>query len=175
MADHDRAMSALRTIAWPVYAAGVLTILLPLADLLASVWPMRLGQVEWRFGTLGLLAGFTLTPLLGMIMCMAAAAVLEHRVVQRVLAVVDVLAAVLLFAFIVIFAFDWLQYRAAAPAEARTGMDVGSIKAIIKHALVAVAFLWLGFAGWRAGRDRGGRREKRQAAPLIREPDRAAS
>jgi len=175
MADHDRAVSALRIMAWPVYAAGFLTIVLPLADLLASVWPLRVGQVEWRFGTLGQLSGVTLTPVLGMILCMTAAALLEHRVMQRILAVVNVLVAVLLFAFIVIFAFDWLQYRAAAPPEARTGMDVGSIKAIIKHALVAVAFLWLGFAGWRAGRDRGGHRERRQTAPLVRESDRRGS
>lgn len=175
MSDHEHALANLRTIAWPVYVAGGLTLLLPLVDLLASVWPPRVGQVEWRFGTLGLLSGFTLTPLLGLIMCMAAAALLEHRVVQRILAVLSILCAVLLFAVIVIFAFDWLQFRASAPADARAGMDVGSVKAIVKHAVVGVAFLWLGFAGWRAGRRHGGSRARRPAAPLIREPDRSAS
>jgi hypothetical protein len=172
MSDHDRAHADLRTIAWPVYFAGALTLVLPLVDLLASVWPPRLGQVEWRFGTLGLLSGFTLSPLLGLIMCMAAAAVLEHRIVQRALAAVSMLGAVLLLAIVVIFALDWLQFRAAAPEDARRGMDIGSTKAILKHAIVAAAFLWLGFAGWRAGRGQGGRRERRQPTPLIREPDR---
>jgi hypothetical protein len=68
-----------------------------------------------------------------------------------------------------VFTLDWLQYRAAAPDEARPGMDVGSSKAVIKHAVVAVCLLWLGLAGWRAGRRHG---RTRHAAPsLIRDAD----
>jgi chromate transport protein ChrA len=169
----DRLQSDLRTIAWPVYLAGFLTFLLPLVDLLASVWPVRFGQLQWRFGTLGLLSGFTLSPVLGIVMCMLAAAMLEHRVVQRVLGVVNVLGAVLLVAIIVIFSLDWLQYRAAAPDNARRSMDAGSIKAILKHAIVAFTLLWLGIAGWRAGRSE--HRARRSAPPLIREPDQSAT
>jgi chromate transport protein ChrA len=168
MHDHEHSHSALQAIAWPVYLAGVLTALLPMVDLLASVWPPRLGQVEWRFGTLGLLSGFTLSPLLGLVMCMAAAAVLEHRIVQRVLAVFALIGAVKMLAIVVIFSLDWLQFRAAAPAEARLGMDVGSAKAVIKHALVAVSFIWLGIAGWRAGR-REHRARRSTPPPLVRE------
>lgn len=171
MRDHERSLSNLRLIAWPVYLAGLLTALLPLIDLLASVWPPRLGQVEWRFGTLGLLSGFTLSPLLGLVMCMAAAAVLEHRIVQRVLAVLAFVAAVMMVAFVVIFSLDWLQFRAAAPAEARPGMDVGSVKAVFKHALVAASLLWLGVAGWRAGRRE--HRARHATPPLIREAGQA--
>ncbi len=168
MHDHERSHSDLRAIAWPVYLAGILTALLPMVDLLASVWPPRLGQVEWRFGTLGLLSGFTLSPLLGLVMCMAAAAVLEHRVVQRVLAVLALFGAVAMVGSIVVFSLDWLQFRAAAPAEARTGMDVGSVKAIIKHALVAASLIWLGIAGWRAGR-REHRARRATPPPLVRD------
>jgi hypothetical protein len=167
MRDDGRSLSNLRTLAWPVYLAGVLTLVLPLADLLASVWPIRVGQLEWRFGTIGLLSGFTLSPMLGLIMCMAAAAVLEHRVVQRVFAAVGMLGAVLLLGMTVVFAFDWLQYRAAAPAEARPAMDTGSIKAIVKHLLVAASLIWLAIAGWQAGRR--AHRARHAQPPLVRD------
>jgi hypothetical protein len=171
MSDLHRALAGLRALAWPVYFAGALTLLLPLADLLASVWPVRIGQLEWRFGSLGLLSGFTLSPVLGLIMCMAAAAVLEHWIVQRLLAVLSMIGAVLLVAMVVIFGFDWLQYRAAAPLEARPGMDTGSIKALAKHGLVSASLLWLGFASWRAGRrPRVPARAKRGSASLMRQP-----
>lgn len=173
MRDHERSHSDLRAIAWPVYLAGLLTAMLPMVDLLASVWPPRLGQVEWRFGTLGLLSGFTLSPLLGLIMCMAAAAVLEHRIAQRVLAVLAFIGAVGMAAIIVIFSLDWLQFRAQAPAEARPGMDVGSVKAVIKHALVAASLVWLGIAGWRAGRRE--HRARHSTPPLIRETGQPSS
>ena len=173
MRDHEHSHTALRAIAWPVYLAGLLTALLPIIDLVASVWPPRVGQVEWRFGTLGLLSGFTLSPLLGLIMCMAAAAVLEHRIVQRVLAVLALIGAVKMSAIIVIFSLDWLQFRAQAPAEARPGMDVGSVKAVIKHALVAASLVWLGIAGWRAGRRE--HRARHSTPPLIRETGQPSS
>jgi hypothetical protein len=163
----DRSVSDFRTLAWPVYLAGALMIGLPLADLLANIWPVRLAQLEWRFGTVGLLSGFTLSPVLGLIMCVAAAAVLEHRVVQRVFATIGMLGAVLLIGLTVIFAFDWLQYRAAAPAEARPGMDTGSIKAIIKHALVAGGVIWLAIASWRVGRPE--HRVRHAQPPLVRD------
>jgi hypothetical protein len=165
----ERPLSDLRTLAWPIYVAGALTLVLPLADLLASVWPIRVGQLEWRFGTIGLLSGFTLSPVLGLIMGMTAAAVLEHRVVQRVFATVAMLGAVLLIGLTVIFAFDWLQYRAAAPEEAKSPMDTGSIKAIVKHVLVAGCLIWLGIAGWRAGRSH--HRGRHTQPPLIRDAD----
>jgi len=165
----ERRLTDLRTLAWPVYVAGALTALLPLADLLASVWPVRMGQLEWRFGTIGLLSGFTLSPVLGLVMCVAAAAALEHRLVQRILAALAMVSAVVLIGATVIFAFDWLQFRAAAPEEARSGMDTGSIKAVIKHLLVAGGLIWLAIAGWRVGRPE--HRARRHQPPLIREPD----
>lgn len=165
----ERLLSSLRTLAWPVYLAGALMIVLPLGDLVASIWPIRVGQIEWRFGTIGLLSGFTLSPVLGLVMCMIAAAVLEHRLAQRAFAIVGVLGAVVLIGLSVIFAFDWLQYRAGAPAEARRPMDTGSLKAIVKHLLVAGSLLWLGIAGWHAGRQRY--QARHVMSPLIRDAE----
>jgi hypothetical protein len=75
----DRAVAELKAFAWPAYCVAVLLVVTPLVDLVANVWPPRLSAVEWRFGTFGLLSGFLLTPLLGMVLATAAAALLEHR------------------------------------------------------------------------------------------------
>jgi len=145
-------------------------VALPLADLASNVWPPRLGQVEWRFGTLGLMAGFLLTPVLGVFMIAASAALLDHRVVQRILAILNIVAAITMIGLMVIFALDWLQFRATIPPDGQGTMDVGSGKALVKDALVALVLLWAGIVGWRISRQHGSARGRhRSSPPLIRE------
>jgi hypothetical protein len=164
----DRSRSVLQYLAWPNYFVALLLIALPFVDLVTNVWPVRISALEWRYGTLGLLSGFTLTPLLGIVLAIASAAVLEHRLMQRIIASLNLIGAVLLAVIIVLFALDWLQLRASVQPDPRRGMDVGAAKALAKHALVVIALGWLGIAGIRATRAEA--RARRAPAPLVREP-----
>lgn len=171
MRDLERALRNTQALAWPLYGAGLLMIVLPAADLVANVWPANVGQLEWRFGTVGLLAGYLLTPVFGVLMIAFGAALLGHRMLQRLLAIANVLAAVLFAGVIVIFALDWLQLRATLPAEARATMDLGSGKALFREAVVAALLLWLGIVGWRISRrSHGDARAARPSPPLVRKP-----
>jgi len=161
-------------LAWPIYGIGAIMIVSPLVDLAANVWPPRLGQLAWRFGTAGLVSGFLLTPVFGIVMLGLSAALLDHRIAQRILAVLNVCVAIGLIALVVIFGLDWLQFRATVPPEGRPTMDLGSLKAMGTDAVVALMLLWLGFVGWRVSRKHPGDRGRRPA-PLIREPDQPAS
>jgi hypothetical protein len=166
--DLDAVLTSLRRLAWPLYGVAVLMVVLPLGDFAASVWPLNLMQLQWRFGAFGLVSGFVLTPLFGIVIVVLCAALLEHRVVQRVVAVLNLLGATFLVAVLVVFALDWLQFRSAAPPDARANMDVGSVKALIKDFLVACGLIWLAIAGWRASRSE--HRARHSKPPLIREP-----
>jgi hypothetical protein len=166
----DRPTSVLQRFAWPNYFVALLLIVLPFVDLVTNVWPVRVGALEWRYGTLGLLSGFTLTPLLGIVLATASAALLDHRVMQRVIGVLNLLGAVALAVVVVLFALDWLQMRASIQPPQRHGMDIGSLKALAKHVLVAVALGWLGIAGLRATRRQAGARSRRSPTPLVHEP-----
>ena len=166
----DRPRGALQRFAWPNYLVAILLILLPLLDLVTNVWPVRPGTLEWRYGTLGLLSGFTLTPLLGMVLATASAALLDHRVVQRAIGIVNLLAAVAFAVVVVLFALDWLQMRAAVQAAQRQSMDVGALKALAKHVLVGLALGWLGIVGLRASRREPGAGRRRSATSLMHEP-----
>jgi hypothetical protein len=170
----DRRRSVLQHLAWPNYFVALILIVLPFVDLLTNVWPVRVSALEWRYGTLGLLSAFTLTPLLGIVLAVASAAVLDHRVVQRILGIMNLLGAVALVVVVVLFALDWLQMRPSIEPDPRRSMDVGAVKALAKHALVAVALGWLGIAGLRATRRERGDRGGRAPAPLIREPQAGA-
>lgn len=172
------AHEVLKALAWPTYFVAILLIVTPALDFAANVLPIRPSDVNWRYGSVGLLAGFLLTPLFGIMFALGAAAVLEHRLVLRVLSSLNVVVAVLLIFLIVFFALDALQVRAAipgdAPTETRSMFGIGAAKATIKYFTMAVCLGWLGIAGLRVTRRRKGERPlkpKRGAVPLVRAAD----
>ncbi|MDH3497185.1 MAG: hypothetical protein OER21_10500 [Gemmatimonadota bacterium] len=162
------AVPNVRRLAWPGYLFALLLVVFPLGDLLVNVWPPRVGELQWRYGSIGLLSGFWLTPLFGVALGAICASVLEHRRVLRTLAVLSLIAVFVMSGLVVLFTLDWLQVRPTIPAEGKASMDVGSLKALVKHGVVAVLFVWFGVAGWQTSRPDG--RSRRPPAPLLREP-----
>lgn len=165
---NERMSDLLRAIARPGLYFAALLIVLPAADFATNVWPFRFGDIQWRFGTVGLLSGFTLTPLLGIAGAVLAAALLELTAVQRVIAVLSVGAAVILVVAQPLFILDWLQMRPGAPPEAVGSMDVGSVKAILKHLAVAGSLVWFGVFAWRQAKRQATHRPRRQTTPIVR-------
>ena len=135
-------------------------------DLVSNLLPARLGDPQWRYGAVGLGAGFLLTPLLGFVMLAAAAAVLRHGTVLRVTGIVNLTVAVLLVIAVVFFVLDALQIRGSVPSEARTTFDIGVVKALIKNLTGASALAWLGIASRKVGKDMP-RKGRRDSDPVL--------
>jgi hypothetical protein len=162
----DKSISdTLRRLAWPTYLVAFLLVAITKMDYLTNVWPLRFGEVQWRYGSMGLLAGFLLTPLLGILFAMVASAILEHRLVLRILAIINVVSVAFLVLIIPFFVLDALQLRGTVNPEALTVFDVGVVKAAVKHLSIAVALGWLGWAGLSASKGHG--KKRRQPSPLV--------
>lgn len=164
---NDRS-SALESIARPLYFMALLLVATPLVDFFANAWPIRLGEVGYRYGVVGLLSGFVLTPLLGLGVACALALVLGHRTVLRVLAILCVVGAVLLLVAAIDFSLDVIQLRRNVPDAQRWSFQVGALKALVKHLSGAAALAWLGLATRRALRSGRFEQGARSAvAPLV--------
>jgi hypothetical protein len=149
----------------------MLFVVLPALDFVTNVWPLHVGDLQWRYGTVGLLSGFLLTPLLGVLLATLVAAVLRHALLQRLLAVLDLVAAALLLLGCALFLLDALQYRGNVPAEAKATFDVGTGKALLKHFTGAGVLAWLGVVGWKAARAARLGQARDTAAPLLVRPE----
>ena len=136
-------------LAGPLYAVAALLVVIPAADFLLSVASPQPSSVQWRFAAVGLLSGFTLTPVLGVAMAMVVAAFLRHVTVQRVLVVLCLAMAAILLILSAGFLLDVIQVGASVPAEGRAAFKSAWTRALIKHLLVALALAYL---GWRARR-----------------------
>lgn len=133
----------------PLYLVAALLVVVPLADFILSVPNAEFANVQWRFAAVGLLSGFTLTPILGLAMALVVAAFLKHYTVQRWLVATCLSMATVLVALSLGFLLDVMQVRASVPAEGRAAFSNAWSRAILKHALSAVA---LAYMGWRARR-----------------------
>ena len=67
---------------WGLYLFGLALMVTAGIDLLTTVWPFRLDQAAWRYGFLGLAAGYLQTPTLGLILITFAAHVDERPAIM---------------------------------------------------------------------------------------------
>lgn len=148
------------------HAAGLLFIVLPILDVALNVWPFRL-DVNWRYGTTGLLSNYLLTPLLGLLVIGLAAAVGRQRRILLVTAWGSLLAGVLVLAGVAIFGLDALELNSTIPPAGKYLFRVGAAKATVKLLLMG---MWMIGFGWAASREARSRRTvngKDEEAGLI--------
>jgi len=168
---NERTSHALESLVGPLYLLALLLVATPLVDVLANVWPIRLGDAGWRYGAIGVTSGYVLTPLLGIALACLLATALRHRTMLRVLVVVCLAAGVVLVAAAVDFGLDAIQVShnvPATPALARWSFNVGVAKALFKHLTAAVALAWLGLATRRASRAVSPTSEHGSTPPLVK-------
>jgi hypothetical protein len=141
--------ATMRRIAVALYLIAALFLLTPVLDFVASVWPLRIHDIQWRFATGGLLSGYLLTPLLGLLLAMIAAALVEHRGVQRSLGVLSIVVAVALIGIMGVFTLDVLQLRGDVNPQLKGSYQLASSKALIKYVSSLVAFVWMAIISFR--------------------------
>lgn len=135
-----------------VYFIAAMMIVLPLSELTLAAWPLRPGAIQWRFGLLGLSGNTFLGPMTGLALLALAAALLEHRLFLRSLAVIALLLAALAASGWAVFVLDALQLRGAVKPQAVRGFEVAAAKALVGLSCTTLLCLWIGVGGWIASR-----------------------
>ena len=125
----------------------------PVVDLTSSVWPLQLGNLQWRYGVMGLMAAYLHTPILAVVLAMGLAFVLQHQVALRLLSILSFLGVLGLFLVLVLFPLDVIQLRSAMAEERLSSFQAGALLAELKHLTAFVALLLLGMGGWRTARE----------------------
>ncbi|MCC6774573.1 MAG: hypothetical protein IT360_25580 [Gemmatimonadaceae bacterium] len=151
----------------PLYFVAFLLVATPVMDFVTSIIPLRVGDIEWRFASVGLLSGFLLTPLLGIALSIGVAHVAMHRRFQRVMAVLNLAISAVFVALLLFFLLDIFQLRSAVEPEAAEAFASAASKAVIKHASFIVALGMLGWGGLRVSRWSVPEPRRKQAAVIV--------
>jgi hypothetical protein len=142
----ERVPTAARRLAPCLYLLAFILIVVPLFDAATTTMPFRVGNVQWRFGAIGLLSNTLLTPGLGFGLAVVTAVTMQHVRTQRVLAILSWLTIVALLGLLVMFTLDALQTRPLVRPEQRLPFNVACVTAACKFLLWSVAFFLFGRA-----------------------------
>ena len=131
-------MNRYRALAVPAYIVGLSVFAVPLIDAAAQLWPFGLGSATWRFGAIGLLSNAFIIPVIGLLILLATAVVLEHKRVLSAIGWASAISAVIIPPLIVLFALDAVQTRVDVRPEIKLSFAVASFTAVGKLLLAMV-------------------------------------
>ncbi len=137
---------------WGLYLFGLALMATAAVDLLTTVWPFRFGEVAWRYGFLGLAAGYLQTPTLGLVLIALAAHADERPGLIQAVALVCLATSVALVLVMGVFAMDVLQMRAIRGADTQGAVLTGAVFQELKYLMATVVFLLLGIGGRRTAK-----------------------
>jgi len=153
-----------------LYFFAFLLFFWPLADLVTNTLPFQVGNVRWRYGFAGLMAGFLHTPILGLVLATFVAFWRRSRGTLRTIALVELIGAILLILVMVMFALDVVQVRATRPPESLPSFVAGAAISEAKHLTAFVALLLLGIGSWKTAAGFGPARTSTDASPGVITP-----
>jgi hypothetical protein len=146
------ASNRLTALAGPAYAIAALLVITPLGDFASGVWPWRVGALDWRFASSGLLSGFLLTPLLGALIAIAVAAARGSERLLRVFGIATLVSGAFCVLVLIGFVLDAIQLNGSIPVPQRRAFLDASVKAFLKYVMACAASYWLGMRAYKLGR-----------------------
>jgi hypothetical protein len=158
-------MALQRQLAAPTYFVAFALTCIPPFDALMQALPFRIHDPRWRFGAFGLLSNAMMIPVTGLLIAFVAAALFEHRVLQRTLGILALAFAVITAGALIIFGLDALQVRQQVATPMQLAFRVASTTAVTKSILGILTLGAFGLASLKA--PKGPRREKPQRGGLI--------
>lgn len=144
--------------AWLVAAT---LIFVPALETVATVWPLRMSDSNWRFGAAGLLSRGVPLLLVGVLLAVGLSLLSGSRRVLLTMSAATALAGALVLAGSALFVLDMMSARAAVNPDMRRVFDVTAVMALLKMGVAGLCLVGAGLGTWRSAgkaRERGGRR-----------------
>ena len=151
-APGKRSITAGESHAWVILrAAGLLFLVVGLADVAIAWHPFGFGQPEWEFATVTTSLNGLPAPTIGLALIAASAVVFRQVALAKTLAVVFSLLALLVVAGSVLYATNIPIALQSVPAEsiARIGLKKAMLKTAIQVVVYTCFFVWLAVLCWR--------------------------
>ncbi|MFZ5623638.1 MAG: hypothetical protein ACOY71_04300 [Gemmatimonadota bacterium] len=109
--------------------AGAVIALDQLGEVFSTIYPVQPGNLQWRFGTLGLLLGRATPMVIADAFIVAGAAALGHVTFLRIWGILHLVLALLLLGALGLFALDAVQIRSLVPPDGHQRLTLATARA----------------------------------------------
>jgi hypothetical protein len=163
----------MRVLVWPCYLMAAFLITMPLLEAFSAIASFRPGEMQWRFGSTGIVTTALLTPPIGVFVALVTARLFGHRWVHGVLIGFAVITMVLLMVMTPVFVFDTLQLRNEVRPQFYRSFHLAAGKVFANQLAVFVVMLAFAIASYRSMRTSQGpspaaaRAASEPATPLL--------
>ena len=159
-------MLPFKRLAVPAYLVCLALVLLPLVDVMTTLFPWQFAEARWRFGAVGLISNALLLPMAGLLVALAMATATENRAMRLTVGIVSAAAATVSVLALALFGLDAVQTSAVVRPEMRTSFIVASTTAAGKTLIATVTFTFLALAALK-GRKSAATQSSAQRPALI--------
>jgi hypothetical protein len=136
----------LRLIGSVMYFAAVALILNYFAQFTIQVWPIKIGELNWRVGATGLLMDALLATVIPQAMMYFAGFMNSHRKTLQFMRIVSIVLGAAIVAMLLLFLIDSIQLRATLPQNVKMQFLKVAIRAGFVGTLLSILFIWQGLS-----------------------------
>lgn len=127
-------------------------VVIPILQTVTQIWPLQLGNIQWRFQAAGVLSTVLIFPFLGFALMAMIARATEARGVSKAIGIISALVAVVLAASLVLFALDALQLKAIVASRAMQAFQLATVRVGLVTTTFLVLFVILAMTALRPPR-----------------------
>ena len=137
-----------------LYSVALLLIIIPLYQTVLQIWPLKLGNIQWRFAAANILSGVLILPFIGLSILLWMSRVLESRTLSTVVGVVTGISCALLAAGVVVFVLDGLQLKGIVNTAQTNAFNTTVVRTIGVVLMFVIGFALVTLAAFRRPRGR---------------------
>lgn len=144
-----------------LFLSAILLFFVPFVQAGSTIWPLKLSNIQWRFGAANALSAVLLLPFLSLSLILFMSRLLESRSLARLVGITSGVLTVGLAASFVVFLLDALQLKTIVSTQAEEAFKGAAARVAIVSVMFTVAFLMLSLAGLKAPRGSAARSTRR--------------
>ena len=152
-----------------LYLGAILLVGVPLLQAGSQLWPLQLGNIQWRFAVANALSSVLLLPFIGLLTLFAVSRAIDSRGVSRMVGGIAAFLSIGIVGSLVVFYFDASELRAIVNSQQLATFTSTTLKVEVISALFSLAFAVLALAGFSAPQNAvaGRKSEKEESIGLI--------
>lgn len=137
-----------------LYLGALLLIAVPFLQAGSQLWPLQLGNIQWRFGAANALSSVLLLPYLGLSLLVLLSRALDSRALALTVGALAATFAAGLLASSLLFVLDALQLKKIVNSAMMNSFNTTAIRVGVVTALFLVAFTAMALAAFKSPRRR---------------------